>query len=158
LLTSRALLVKIKRISRIDVRFCGTDNRLNAFPFNSKMVSPPVQYRKFALEFYNPKGEHHVEESRTYLRSCRLCCSALHNTHIAGTFGNIRHRGVCWSGTSLLWSLSTRRSTNLPAQLLLSPLLLIACVRHEATLADTNNGSPTCKGGGSCTRQQDRTE
>jgi hypothetical protein len=80
-----------------------------------------------------------VEESRTYLRSCRLCCSALHNAHIAGTFGNIRHRGVCWSGTSLLWSLSTRRSTNLPAQLLLSPLLLIACVRHEATLADTNN-------------------
>src|SRR4029077_20860017 len=33
------------------VRFCGTDSRLNAFPFNSRMVSPPV----FAPEFYNAK-------------------------------------------------------------------------------------------------------
>src|ERR1700740_1197285 len=89
---------------------------LNHYPFAL------ARFFSKLLEFYNPKEEHHVEESRTYLRSCRRCCSALHNAHIAGTFGNIRHRGVCWPGTSLLWSLSTRRSTNLPAQLLLSPL------------------------------------
>jgi len=33
---------------------------------------------------------------------------------------------------------------------------LRATARHQATLAHTNNGSPTCKGGSSCTRQQDR--
>jgi hypothetical protein len=71
-----------------------------------------------------------VQESRAYLRGCRDCCSVLRNAHIARTFGKIRHRGVCWSGTSLLWSLSTRRATNLPAPLLLSPPLLIAGLRN----------------------------
>ena len=28
--------------------------------------------------------------------------------------------------------------------------------RHQTSLAHPNNGSPTCKGGSSCTRQQDR--
>ena len=37
-------LARQQRLSpRIDVRFCRTDSRLNAFPFNSRMVSPPVQ-------------------------------------------------------------------------------------------------------------------
>jgi len=35
---------------------------------------------------------------------------------------------------------------------------LRASARHQTTLAHPNNGSPTCKGGGSCTRQQDRAD
>ena len=35
---------------------------------------------------------------------------------------------------------------------------LRTAARHQTTLAHTNNGSSTDKGGGSCTRQQDRTD
>jgi hypothetical protein len=55
----------------------GTDITSNAFPFNSRMVRVDPR----------PKGEHHVEESRAYLRSCCKCHSVLRNAHIAQAFG-----------------------------------------------------------------------
>ena len=104
---------------------------MNAFPFNSRIVRG--RFSRGNSLYLQSKGERHVDivqESRAYLRSCCDCCSVLRNAHIARTFGKIRHRGVGWSGTSLLWSLSTSRSTNLPAPLLLSPPLLIAGLRN----------------------------
>jgi hypothetical protein len=60
-----------------------------------------------SADYYNPKGEHHVDnlqESCAYLRGSCGCCGAVRNARIGRTFGNIRHRVVCRPSTSRRWS------------------------------------------------------
>ena len=98
------------------------------------------------------EGEHYadiVQESRASLRGCCDCRSAFRNAHIARTFGNIRHRGVCSTGTSRLWSLSTRRTTRVSvrsarcaARLLLIGLRRFATHHRGVMMATVCNPVP----------------